>query len=196
MARVFDEAPPSMERPPEIVTKKSYEIRIVTPMFGGGVKAGENDMNMLVRPSSIRGQLRFWWRTVRGAYFQDGTAMRDAENAVWGSTRLPSAVNIRVTEQPRSNKQRGPEDNFRFDRFGPEAYALFAAKSNGNRLLQEGGTFDLEISYPKNWNEEKIRQNVEARSGPGSTSAASALEQDAAAEHWPVNNGLPPMPLP
>ena len=46
--------------------KPGFELRakceLVTPMYGGGVKAGEVDQRMPIRASAIRGQLRFWWR--------------------------------------------------------------------------------------------------------------------------------------
>jgi CRISPR-associated protein Cmr1 len=41
--------------------------KLITPLFGGGVKAGENDPSLLIRPTSIRGHLRFWWRATRGS---------------------------------------------------------------------------------------------------------------------------------
>lgn len=39
---------------------KKYAIEVITPLFGGGVEAGKNDPITLIRPSSIRGHLRFW----------------------------------------------------------------------------------------------------------------------------------------
>ena len=39
-----------------------YELRLATPMFGGGAVAGQVDPQMPIRPSGIRGQLRSWWR--------------------------------------------------------------------------------------------------------------------------------------
>jgi len=38
---------------------KSYYIQVITPIFGGGTEAGVNDPVTLIRPSSIRGHLRF-----------------------------------------------------------------------------------------------------------------------------------------
>ena len=42
--------------------KQTYTIHVVTPMFGGGVEPGVNDPITPIRPTSIRGHLRFWWR--------------------------------------------------------------------------------------------------------------------------------------
>ncbi len=41
--------------------------KLLTPLYGGGVRAGENDLNLLIRPTSIRGHLRFWWRAARAS---------------------------------------------------------------------------------------------------------------------------------
>lgn len=38
---------------------------LITPMYGGGVKAGRVDCKMPIRASALRGQLRFWWRLLR-----------------------------------------------------------------------------------------------------------------------------------
>jgi hypothetical protein len=45
---------------------KQYTIEIVTPMFGGGAKAGIVDEKMPIRVTEIRGHLRFWWRLLYG----------------------------------------------------------------------------------------------------------------------------------
>ncbi|MEJ2046041.1 MAG: type III-B CRISPR module RAMP protein Cmr1 [Reinekea sp.] len=41
---------------------QTYECELVTPLYGGGIEAGVIDEEMPIRASSIRGQLRFWWR--------------------------------------------------------------------------------------------------------------------------------------
>lgn len=56
--------PPQIGTSNVITIERSY--RLITPLMGGGVKAGENDPSFLIRPSSIRGQLRFWWRACFG----------------------------------------------------------------------------------------------------------------------------------
>ena len=60
-------------------TLHTYDIEVITPLFGGGVEAGVNDPITLIRPSSIRGHLRFWWRATRGAAFSTAAEMRQRE---------------------------------------------------------------------------------------------------------------------
>jgi CRISPR-associated protein Cmr1 len=43
------------------------ECELVTPLYGGGVKAATIDLKMPIRASAIRGQLRFggvYWRSI------------------------------------------------------------------------------------------------------------------------------------
>ena len=59
------------------------ECTLTTPMYGGGIQPGVLDCELPVRTSSLRGQLRFWWRLLN----DDGRDPRDlfrAESALWG----------------------------------------------------------------------------------------------------------------
>lgn len=71
---------------------RTYDIEVITPMFGGGVDAGKIDPEHPIRESSIRGHLRFWWRATRGASFSDVRELRQREGEIWGSTENPSPV--------------------------------------------------------------------------------------------------------
>lgn len=74
------------------------DVRLVTPMFGGGVQAGHPDPTTPVRGSAIRGQLRFWWRAICGSGFGSGTELRKRESAIWGDTDNPSPVTLEVRD--------------------------------------------------------------------------------------------------
>jgi CRISPR-associated protein Cmr1 len=76
--------------------EKKIEIEIITPLFGGGVEPGENDPITLIRGTSIRGQLRFWWRATLGANCKSVSELRKREGEIWGTTEKPSSVNLRV----------------------------------------------------------------------------------------------------
>ncbi|ACR13607.1 CRISPR-associated RAMP protein, Cmr1 family [Teredinibacter turnerae T7901] len=73
-----------------------YNIQVVTPMFGGGVEARVLDPSQLIRGTSIRGHLRFWWRATRGAKFDNLASLREREAAIWGDTDTPSRVQLQV----------------------------------------------------------------------------------------------------
>lgn len=70
-----------------------YQIELITPMYGGGVEAGVVDEEMPVRATSIRGQLRFWWRLLYGLGLSD---MREKEAEIFGSTRSASKIALKV----------------------------------------------------------------------------------------------------
>ncbi|WP_336297654.1 type III-B CRISPR module RAMP protein Cmr1 [Marinomonas mediterranea] len=80
---------------------QTYECTLITPMYGGGVEAGEVDKQMPIRASEIRGHLRFWWRLLYGT--QDSKETFDREKAIWGGIAAnpkdikKSLVSIKVT---------------------------------------------------------------------------------------------------
>ncbi len=76
-----------------------YTCKLVTPLYGGGVRAGEVDEQMPIRASGVRGQLRFWWRIACGP-FPNSRAMFQRESEIWGgiasSRPTASRVSVRV----------------------------------------------------------------------------------------------------
>jgi CRISPR-associated protein Cmr1 len=68
------------------VVVQTREYKLITPLFGGGVEPGVNDPITLIRGTEIRGQLRFWWRAIRGGQFGGDLAkMKKREDAIWGA---------------------------------------------------------------------------------------------------------------
>jgi CRISPR-associated protein Cmr1 len=61
------------------------ELRLITPMFGGGYKAREVDPLLPIRPAAIRGHLRFWWRATAGARYATVEELHKAERELWGA---------------------------------------------------------------------------------------------------------------
>lgn len=82
-----------------------YVVTLVTPMYGGGVQAGIADKEMPVRVSSIRGQLRFWWRLLNGHGKSSRELFRE-ERALWGGLGdtpeqvMASRVQLAVSHAP------------------------------------------------------------------------------------------------
>ena len=84
-----------------------FHCKLVTPMYGGGVDAGEVDAAMPMRATAIRGQLRFWWRLItRNQYLENGRLNSkkqfEAERIIWGGlgdeeTLTASKVTLRLT---------------------------------------------------------------------------------------------------
>lgn len=82
----------------------TYACKLVTPLYGGGVRAGEVDLDLPIRASAIRGQLRFWWRLVRRAADPriSQTDLFQEECAVFGgiasSGPTASLVSVRISD--------------------------------------------------------------------------------------------------
>ncbi|GCF10226.1 type III-B CRISPR module RAMP protein Cmr1 [Dictyobacter arantiisoli] len=95
MGRTHREAtPPDVQltkiEDPNIITQ-IREYQLITPLFGGGVKAGENDSLTPIRGTAIRGQLRYWWRATRGGkpeFEGNLKKMKEAEGHIWGTATL------------------------------------------------------------------------------------------------------------
>ena len=79
------------------VFSRSYEFTLITPMFGGDVKSFEINERTPIRSQSIKGQLRFWWRTMQG--FTSKDELLDAETKIWGGSlageKCQSKVNLK-----------------------------------------------------------------------------------------------------
>ncbi len=86
------------KRPPQAGEKGefSHEISLLTPLFGGGWKAGEADPGMPFRATAIRGQLQFWWRATVGANCENAEELWQKHAETWGCTGKASPVKIMV----------------------------------------------------------------------------------------------------
>src|ERR1039457_956629 len=89
--------PPIPERRKTLPDLSDFEITVATPMFGGGVSPGKVDPTMLIRPSAVKGHLRFWWRATRGTEIASVVQLRQAESALWGATDQRSLVEVSVS---------------------------------------------------------------------------------------------------
>lgn len=169
----FSKAVEALRRPSGTTAAwQTYACRLVTPLYGGGVRPGEVDLDLPVRASTIRGQLRFWWRIACGP-FTSSTAMFEREAGLWGGIAANGPSASRVSVRVSDAKLAGVEPAFRYEpdprqdaqgryRSMPtpapwaDAYALFPAqgKLGSNRLAVEevpkklglaGATFTLQV---------------------------------------------------
>ncbi|GKU76478.1 type III-B CRISPR module RAMP protein Cmr1 [Paenibacillus sp. L3-i20] len=76
------------------VTIHNLTISLISPMFGGSARAGVIDKDNPVRVSSVRGNLRFWWRATRGAAFKNVSELSKRETEIFGNTSTPSSIHI------------------------------------------------------------------------------------------------------
>jgi CRISPR-associated protein Cmr1 len=87
------------------------ELRLITPMFGGGYKAREVDPLLPIRPAAIRGHLRFWWRATAGARYTSVADLHKAETELWGGASTkdnPAVGKVAIQVQILSAGEKAP----------------------------------------------------------------------------------------
>lgn len=71
-----------------------HTLELVTPAFLAGAQQRKEDCEL--RPATLRGQLRWWWRTLHSAHV-DTRTLRAMEAVIWGDTNGSGGVRIKVT---------------------------------------------------------------------------------------------------
>ncbi|MDI9442962.1 MAG: type III-B CRISPR module RAMP protein Cmr6, partial [Planctomycetota bacterium] len=79
------------------VAELKATLTLVTPAFLAGASQQAEDCDL--RPATLRGLLRWWWRTMHAAHI-DPSMLASLESAVWGDTSRGGA--IRLTLEPIS----------------------------------------------------------------------------------------------
>ncbi len=140
----------------EYITKvRRYEL--ITPLFGGGVMPQQADPISIIRATSVRGQLRFWWRATRGGQFVSIEELRKAEEVLWGGATVldkdgkrqsggPGLVQVEVEALTKGeryvpyeideNKNRKRRSRLKRPAYVPE-YAAFPLQPTDERAATE-----------------------------------------------------------
>ncbi len=139
------------KKPVETIVR---EYRLVTPLFGGGEKVNHPDTVNIIRASSIKGQLRFWWRAVRGWKANgDLKQLFKLEEKIWGGVseaKQSSRVELEVVMiNPQEFDDIVHEDKKSVPRYA--AFPLFQGEdANSEKALSKDLHFRLTIHiYPQ-----------------------------------------------
>lgn len=89
--RVAEGEAPRLDSPARATWEGTLEL--VTPAFLAGARQDADDCDL--RPATLRGLLRWWWRTMH-AGFVDSATLHRLENAVWGDVNTGGAVRLSV----------------------------------------------------------------------------------------------------
>ena len=143
--------------------EKSLDMSLITPIYGGGVKAGQPDKAMPIRASAIRGQLRFWWRLLNRHRFHDNRVLYQAETAIWGglgSGELGAAsrvvVRVVCSEKPVIKNCAKYEPNSRGNQSliwldglkDSRSYALFPGQGKVDKVANKVEKYPAELIHP------------------------------------------------
>lgn len=120
---------PRLARRGPLVTHMSVRIKVVTPILGGSAQLRECDGIDIIRPATVRGHLRFWWRALHGHQYASAKELYEAESALWGRAATDeggrSAVEIRLDVEQGGSIEK--EDINPIST--PGAYALWPARA-------------------------------------------------------------------
>ena len=84
--------PPKFESPARVEYEETLEL--LTPAFLAGADQ-KDSAGCELRPATLRGLLRWWWRTMHAGYM-DCETLKELEAVVWGDTKSGGAVRITV----------------------------------------------------------------------------------------------------
>lgn len=130
-------------------------VKFLTYVFGGGVenntgdKAEHEHKSMKpfdpvtpVRASSVRGQLRYWWRATTGARCQSLEEMRAREIALWGGLTpdgsTPSSVRVQIKVTSDIKEPKGVEVDF----YKVPSYAAFPLDISNTKVHVNAEVWD------------------------------------------------------
>lgn len=150
----------------------TYDVELITPMFGGGVDAGEPDPEQPFRTRGIKGHLRWWWRLLAEAGEFDALVggmpglskrtvaeRREFEANLWGMADAArprrSKVSLFVARHSlpcSSASYQIPGKNTEDARWANSAYAMFPAQAQRGRVSRKvipaGERFTLSFNVP------------------------------------------------
>ncbi|MDO5675374.1 MAG: type III-B CRISPR module RAMP protein Cmr1 [bacterium] len=138
--------------------EKKYQIELLTPMAGGGTASWKPDFGNPVRTQAIKGQLRFWWRTMQPLPLFTSAQLKAAEDTFWGNTEGASPIRLNVLvngqAQPVNIGWGGRGDNYlQFRDAGLPGYVLFPLQNSFDpedecQLIASGLSFTLTVQCP------------------------------------------------
>lgn len=167
-------------------------FEIVTPMFLGDAEQKAT----AIRPTSVKGALRFWWRALNGHLSLTDLAKEEAR--LFGSTdgggvfRLAvEQNNIKIKALNLTDRNNTPDSTkLNVEKFGAQHYALGQGLTERNAITE--GQFTIKFSFNtsiKDVERKKIEQSIQlfgllgslgsrARHGWGSVSMTAVIGAD------------------
>lgn len=109
---------------PEIAERLVWEttLELVTPAFLAGANQQAEDCEL--RPATLRGQLRWWWRTMHAGYL-DVATLRQLEGAIWGDTKTGAAISLHLGPMKPAGTSTNPKAFRKNNHRGATSQGLF-----------------------------------------------------------------------
>lgn len=128
--------------------------RVTTPLFLGGANPDENAE---LRPSSLKGLLRFWFRAIAHPQLERWEEVKKLEDDIFGSTKKQSSFLLAIRRKEELAEKKTGE-NWR-NRPGLRYLGYGITDRQGRTLrpyLKEGGEFALQIRAKKTAPEDTV----------------------------------------
>ena len=132
----------------DIAETVTVRWRLITTMYGGGVRPGEVDTEMPIRASAVSGQLRFWRRLLytAGLPAREGFSL---ECSLWGGVRKLGSRASLVTLRVKAGAVRANELVRKGEMGRVPRYAQIPERNEDSRLLPAGYEFDVVLQFSR-----------------------------------------------
>ena len=132
---------------PEFVREKSgkevcrtFVCELITPMMGGDSESWVLHPDQPVRGQSIKGQLRFWWRTMQSE--SDPKVLLQRENEIWGGKVL------REDKETKEVKAERIQSLVKIAVLGQQIHKSSLAVLNEKGFAIEGDVIPVYVGFP------------------------------------------------
>jgi len=117
--------------------------RVTTPMFAGGATP---ESNAELRPTSIKGLLRFWFRAAALPQLGSWQAVQKAESELFGSTEGQAGFLLAVVNRQGLNQERIEQNWHRLPGIVYLGYGVIDPRREVlHPYIKQGGTFTLRL---------------------------------------------------
>jgi CRISPR-associated protein Cmr6 len=164
--RIVSEQPPQPLASP-LRARFECSLELLTPAFLAGAFQKAEDCDL--RGATLRGQLRWWWRTMHAGHLEP-RLLRRLETALWGAAGEGSAIQISLEPV----EQRKPEQFRARDAVGYLAYGM---REGARPMKPAGSKWVLAIAARAG----EFRTNPKAEKVEASIEPSQVLEQASAA---------------
>jgi CRISPR-associated protein Cmr1 len=131
----------------------TFDCEVITPMF----LAGADGTTPELRPASIKGALRFWWRAMNGHLELEG--LRKKEGEIFGGTeegmgrskliiRILDDSKIKIRKYEEMAKTNVVVGKFNLNIFKYMTYGVWGGGKSRD-FIEEGSRFTLLLSFPE-----------------------------------------------
>jgi CRISPR-associated protein Cmr6 len=158
-------------------TRFECTLQLVTPAFLAGAFQKAEDCDL--RGATLRGQLRWWWRTMHAGHL-DPRLLRRLESAIWGTAGEGSAVQLAIVAQ----ENRAPQ-TFRERATSPLGYLAYGMQAqpperrDPRNTKPAGSAWDLVLTARTG----QFRRDPKSKD-PDSTVSPDAVLRQACAALW------------